>query len=196
MSQSLMQKVLGEDWQRLPEVIRKHYQISGDGQSRLEGVMTIDYPHYLYPVVWLIHMFGGLVLWRGATVRAEVDKTVADGKLHWKRTLTYPDGKVDYFRSQMHYAGKNRLIETIGFGFGLTLRVTVDNGDLLYRSAGHFWRRGNFQLNIPDWLLLGSATIREHAVSKDAFYLDFTLKHPLWGVSYYYRGNFRYQSPC
>lgn len=196
MSQSLMQNVLKEDWQRLPEVIRKHYLLTGDGQSRLEGVMAIDYPRYLYPIVWLIHMFGGLVLWRGATVRAEVDKTAAGGILHWKRTLTYPDGKVDYFCSQMHYAGKNRLIETIGFGFGLTLQVTVDNGDLLYRSAGHFWRCGRFKLNIPDWLLLGSATIREHAVSNDAFYLDFTLTHPLWGISYCYWGNFCYRSPC
>lgn len=194
MSPSLMQRVLGDEWHSLPSVIQKHYQVAGDRQTRLQGVMKINYPGYLFPVVWLIHLFGGLVLWRGEEVHAQVDKTVgvADDILHWQRTMTFPDGKTDYFRSQMHYFAANELIETIGFGFGLRLRVDVLNGDLLYRSNGHFFRCGKLELNIPDWLMLGSATISEHAVSEDEFNLDFTIEHPLLGVTYYYRGNFRY----
>jgi len=84
------------------------------------------------------------------------------------------------------------LIEIIGFGFGLRLQVSVENGDLIYLGKGHFWQCGSYRLNIPDWLLLGTATISEHAVSEDEFYLDFAIRHPLWGVSYYYRGNFHY----
>lgn len=193
MSLSLLQKVLGDDWHKLPGVLQNHYQIADGRQSRLEGIMEIHYPKYLFPIVWLIHLFGGLVLWRGSAVRVEVDKS-ADGELlNWRRTLTYPDGRIDYFGSQMQYAAKNQLVETIGFGFGLRLNVTVNDGDLLYRGNGHFWRCGNFQVNIPDWLLLGSASISEHALSPDEFYLDFSLKHPLLGVAYYYRGNFRYR---
>jgi len=192
MSISLMERVLGDDWHKLPAVIQKHYQLIGEQQSCLEGTMEIAYPSYLYPLVWLIHMLGGLVLWRGAAVHAEVDKS-ADGEiLQWRRTMTYADGKIDYFRSQMHYLDKHELIETIGFGFGLRLNVSVCNGDLLYRSSGHFWRCRSYRLNIPDWLLLGTATISEHAVSEDEFYLDFTIRHPLCGLTYYYRGNFRY----
>jgi hypothetical protein len=188
-----MERVLGDDWHKLPAVIQRHYHISGGQQSRLQGTMEIAYPGYLYPLVWLIHLFGGLVLWRGPAVQANVDKTADGGILHWQRSMTYPDGKIDYFRSQMHFAAAHELIETIGFGFGLRLKVEVRNGDLLYRSQGHFWRWGRLQLNIPDWLLLGSATISEHAVSAEEFYLDFTIKHPLWGVSYSYRGRFRYR---
>jgi hypothetical protein len=40
--------------------------------------------------------------------------------------------------------------------------------------------------------LLGSATISEHAVLEDEFYLDFTITHPLWGETYRYRGRFYY----
>lgn len=194
MSNSLMERVLDNDWHKLPAVIQKHYSLSSGQQSRLEGSMNIGYPAYLFPVVWLIHLFGGLVLWSGDQVHAQVDKNVdTSGEvLHWRRTMTYPDGKIDYFRSQMHFSAAQELIETIGFGFGLILGVEVCNGDLLYRSKGHFWQCGNYRLNIPDWLLLGTATISEHALSEDEFYLDFTIRHPLWGVSYYYRGNFRY----
>jgi hypothetical protein len=104
MSISLMQKVLGDDWHKLPAVIRKHYQLLDEEQSHLEGTMEIAYPGYLFPLIWIIHMFGGLILWGGPAARAEVDKTAGRERLHWRRTMTYPDGKIDYFRSQMLYS--------------------------------------------------------------------------------------------
>lgn len=106
--------------------------------------------------------------------------------------MTYNDGKTDTFRSQMAYCAEHELIETIRYGFGLHLTVEVSNGDLVYHSNGHFWQYGRCRLTIPDSLLLGSATISEHALSEDEFHLDFTIKHPLWGVTYCYRENFHY----
>ncbi len=192
MSMPLMQKVLGDDWQQLPELIQRHYRISDGQQSRLVGTMEIGYPGYLFPLIWVIHLFGGLLLWRGQAARAEVDKAAdANGELYWYRTMTYEDGKTDCFSSRMHYGADHELIESIGFGFGLRLSVSVVNGDLLYRGIGHFWQWGRICLNIPDCLLLGAASITEHAVSEDEFYLDFNIRHPWWGRSYYYRGRFR-----
>jgi hypothetical protein len=190
---SLMQQVLADDWHKLPPVIQQHYQLEDGQQNCLEGSMTIAYPKFLFPMIWLIHLFGGLVLWSGDAVQTRVQKKAgADGVLHWQRIMTYPDGKIDYFRSQMRYVTEHELIETTGFGFGLRLKVEVCNGDLLYRSNGHFWQCEKFRVIIPDWLVLGSATISEHALSADEFYLDFTITHPLWGEAYSYRGNFRY----
>jgi len=188
-----MQKVLGDDWQQLPEVIQRHYRICDGQQSRLTGTMEIGYPIYLFPLIWLIHLFGGLLLWRGQAAQAEVDKTADGETLQWHRTMTYEDGKTDCFSSRMNYAADHELIETIGFGFGLRLNVRVENGDLHYRSNGHFWQCGPLRLNIPDYLLLGSASISERAISEDEFYLDFSIRHPWWGVSYYYRGHFLYR---
>jgi hypothetical protein len=188
----LMQQVLGADWHKLPRVIQQHYAISEEQSSCLEGTMTIDYPSFMFPLIWLIHLFGGLILWRGVGVQTRVQKTAQAGILHWQRIMIYPDGKIDYFRSQMRYVAEHELIENTGFGFGLRLIVEVNNGDLLYRSNGHLWQCGKFVVNIPDWLLLGTATISEHALSEDEFYLDFSIQHPWWGETYSYRGNFRY----
>lgn len=195
MTIPMMQKVLGEDWDLLPEVIQRHYRISDGQQSCLEGTLTIDYPNAQLPMVWLIHLFGGLLLWRGQAAQVRVEKTVgaSDGDvLDWHRTITYPDGRSDYFRSRMQFVAEHQVIETIGFGFGLLMDVVVDEGGLRYRSLGHFWQWRGWRLPIPDWLLLGSATISERALSEDVFYLDFTIRHPLWGVSYCYRGDFRH----
>jgi hypothetical protein len=194
MSQSLMQQVLGEQWAQLPTVIQRHYQIADEQISQLQGTMEITYPAYVLPLVWLIHMFGGLVLWRDKAVAVAVNKfAAADGILHWRRTLSYADGKVDYFRSQMQYVAAHELDELIGFGFGLRLGVEVMDGDLLYRSNGHFWQSGRLRVELPDWLLLGTAVIREHALSAESFYLDFSIRHPFLGLTYCYQGEFRYR---
>lgn len=62
MTKILMQRVLGNDWQQLPEAIQRHYRIGEGEESRLAGTMQIDYPAYLFPLIWLIHLFGGLLL--------------------------------------------------------------------------------------------------------------------------------------
>ena len=189
----LMQHVLGADWATLPPVIRRHYEIEPGQSSCLEGAMTINYPSFMLPVVGLIHCFGGLVYRRGPEVATRVEKTTcADGKLSWHRTMTYPDGKIEHFRSQMAFVAEHEIVETIGYGFGIRLHVCAENGDLVYRSQGHIWQFGGLRLTLPDVLLLGKARISEHALSEDEFYLDFTMRHPLWGETYSYRGRFRY----
>ena len=74
MSHSLMQKVLGGDW-FCAAAIQKHYAISGGQQSCVTGLMTIDYPASLFPLIWLAHLCGGLALWRGGKVRTRVEKS-------------------------------------------------------------------------------------------------------------------------
>lgn len=124
-----------------------------------------------------------------------MDKTADAAGLIWRRRLDYPDGRSDCFNSRMAYVADRELAEYIGFGFGfgLRLQVSVENGDLLYRSLGHFWQCGSWVVPIPDWLLLGSTTIRECALAADRFYLDFEIRHPWWGLSYQYRGEFAYR---
>ncbi|PPD43235.1 MAG: DUF4166 domain-containing protein [Methylobacter sp.] len=194
MTAFLLQQVVGADWQKLPRVIQRHYEVQDGQGSCLQGVMAINYPTLMLPMVGIIHLFGGLIFRRGQAVQTRVEKTAsADGNwLHWQRTMAYPDGKTHFFRSRMAYLAEHELIESIGYGFGIRLQVDVEDGDLVYRSNGHVWQCGGICLNLPDWLLLGTATISEHAVTLDKFYLDFTIRHPWWGETYSYRGEFGY----
>ncbi|MGR9116463.1 MAG: DUF4166 domain-containing protein [Gammaproteobacteria bacterium] len=190
----LLQKTLGADWEALPAVIRKHYTVGPTASTCVQGVMIVGYPGFLRPMIKAIHLSGGLIARRGQDVKTRVEKTVSSqhGGLCWRRTLEYSDGKQDFFHSCMVYRKPHELTETIRFGFGLRLNVTVEQGTLVYRSNGHLWQCGRFELNIPDWLLLGKATIIESPVSDRQFSLDFKIRHPIWGDSYYYRGVFEY----
>ncbi len=188
----LLQNVLKTDWNRLPPVIRQHYDITSGTRSCVRGKMEIGYPNYLRPLIILIHLCGGLIAQRGRQVDTQVIKTVDPKKdqLCWERIMHYPDRRLDRFQSRMAFLQDHELVEWVRFGFGLRLKLSVDHGELIYRSNGHIWQWGKFCLTFPDWLLLGSATIVEKAISDRQFSLDFEIRHPLWDVSYYYRGTF------
>ena len=178
----------------LPPAIQKHYAISGGQQSCVTGLMTIDYPASLFPLIWLAHLCGGLALWRGG----KVDPRGKVLRLRRRIALAAGDGarrrQGRLFPVADYYAADRELLETVEFGFGLRLKLQVCDGDLLYTSAGYVWRWRKLQLAIPDWLCLGTAEIREHALSDRAFELSFTLRHPLLGVVYRYGGEFSNQT--
>lgn len=190
----LLQKTLGEDWVKLPPVIQRHYTVSSNSNTCLIGNMEIGYPNFLLPLISLIHLCGGLVSRRGKNIVTRVEKTISteSEELYWQRTLTYPDNKKDYFSSRMFFLQSNELIERVRFGFGLRLKVSVENGNLVYRSNGHIWQYSQLRLTFPDWWVLGKATIIETPISDQQFRLNFSIKHPLWGRCYWYSGIFQY----
>lgn len=190
----ILQKTLGTDWDKLSAVIQRHYRVTSNSSTRIKGKMEIGYPTLLLPMIYIIHLFGGLVRKRGKDVLTEVRKNSSkqNTELCWQRILEYTGNKKDSFYSRMMYLNDHELIETIRFGFGIRFIVSVDDGNLIYRSNGYIWQCGEYQLTFPDWLLLGEAIIIERPITDQQFSLNFSFKHPLWGVSYWYKGEFYY----
>jgi Domain of unknown function (DUF4166) len=191
----LMQKALGNSWHDLPPVIQRHYQLQADQQTAnvVTGIMHVNYPFFVRPMLFITRLMGGLIDLKGDNMDARVEKWVkADSPktLFWKRTLQAPNGKNTVFASRMEYQQDNELIEFVGFGLGLCLKLTVENNRLVYRSNGHLWQIGKLRIPIPDLLFLGHAAITETAVSEQEFDLDFKIEHPLFGLTYQYGGRF------
>jgi len=190
-----MQKILGDDWSNLPSVIQRHYQLQTGHQTAnvVAGMMHVRYPRFVRPMLFLTRLMGGLIDLQGDHLAARVEKWLDIGQpdtLFWKRTIQAPDGKTTVFASRMVYQQGNELIEYVGGGFGLYLKLTVENNKLIYRSNGHLWQAGKLRIPIPDVLFLGHATIIETAISDNQFKLDFRIKHPLFGETYNYGGIF------
>lgn len=198
---SLLQNTLGDDWHKLPLVIQAHYQLQQGQQTRnsVAGIMRVNYPFFVRPMLFITRLMGGLIDLKGDNMNARVEKWVADGipnTLFWKRIIQAPDGKRTVFASRMEYQQGNELIEYVGGGFGLRLKLSVENNKLVYRSNGHLWQIGKLRIPIPDVLFLGHATITETAISENQFELDFRINHPLLGETYHYGGEFQLQKPC
>jgi hypothetical protein len=184
---SLMQRALGEDWDKLPPALQAHYRF---GTTTDTGHMDIEYPRFMQPYLSLLRVVGALVDRGGRQVSSVVEKSVVGERQYWRRTLTYANGKVVYFNSFWVSAGDNQVIEFVNPILGLQMAAHVEDGRLHYRSVRFVVKLGPLRLSIPEWLALGRATIVEEALDETHFAMDFRLTHPLLGQVFRYAGRF------
>lgn len=184
---SLMQQALGADWEKLPPALQAHYRFGTNTDS---GQMDIHYPSYLQPLLSALRLLGALVNRRGSRVDTVVEKEVVGERQYWRRTVTYPDGRVIRFDSFWVAAGAGEVIEFVNPVLGLQMAPYVRGERLHYRGVRYVARLGPLLLPIPEWLMLGHATIVEEAVDDTRFAMDFRLTHPLLGEVFRYAGEF------
>jgi hypothetical protein len=183
----IMQQALGSDWNKLPIALQTHYDERANTDS---GSMDIEYPRYMQPYLFLMHKLGGLLDRRASKAPTIVKKSIVDGRQFWRRTITYPDGKIITFNSAWRYVGGNQLIEYVNAVLGLKMAVHVQGEELHYEGVSFVAKLGSFHLPIPEWLVLGHTTIVERALSSSRFAMDFRVTHPLFGQVFRYAGEF------
>lgn len=189
-----IRQAMGDDWSRLGEVIRRHYDLNPHSDSRfeVEGIMEVDVSFIGRLFVSVSRLFEALVPYPGRDIPVQVRNwSQADSKaMFWHRTFHYPGRKPVIFRSRMAYAGGRDIVEYVKFGLGIRMSLCAEGESLRYDSRGYLWNLGLVRLPIPDWLLLGKAVIREIPESDVGFRVEFTVEHPLWGRTFGYAGRF------
>jgi hypothetical protein len=191
----IFQTLLGEDWDRLGEVIRRHYFLRPFSSDYVCVIGTMHEVHHSVIAKLLIPMarvFGALVTFQGVDVPIEVHYNAQpdSGKLYWDRVFHFPGRKPFHFKSHMEHAGGNRVIEFVRFGVGMRLRVSAEEGALVFRDEGYIWRLFGVDVPIPVGLLLGRAYVEERPVDAQTFRMKMFLKHPLLGELFRYSGRF------
>ncbi len=187
----LMQQALGEQWAQLPPALQAHYQ---HGNNADVGALDIEYPAPMQPYLSFLRLLGALVNQRGKAVPTTVEKWMEGGTQRWKRTLSFPDGKVIFFKSHWVYAGGNEVIEYVSPFMGLRMAVSVVDGKLHYSGRHLVLKLGRVLIPIPEGLVLGHTTIVETALDEGRFSMDFRLTHPWFGEVFRYAGEFRTES--
>ncbi|MDH5693276.1 MAG: DUF4166 domain-containing protein [Gammaproteobacteria bacterium] len=188
---SIIRKALGDQWHALPTVLRAHYQ--EDDNSDI-GALDVEYPWFMQYYLNFLRLFGALVNKRGKEIPTTVEKTLANRVQHWRRTITFPNGKTLIFRSRWVYTGGNELIEYVNPFLGLRMAVKVEDGKLLYSGRSYILKLGSLLIPIPEALVLGHTTIEEVGLDENHFAMDFRLTHPLFGQLFRYAGKFRTES--
>jgi hypothetical protein len=189
---SLMQRALGDDnWARLAPALQAHYRF---GTTADTGHMDIEFPRFMQLPLRALRGLGALVHRRGQHIQTVVEKSVVGERQYWRRTITYPDGRVIYFNSHWVFAGGNRVIEFVNPFLGLQMAASVADGKLYYHGVSYIVKLGRVQLSIPEWLVLGHTTIVEVALDETHFAMDFRLTHPLLGQVFRYAGEFEADS--
>ena len=103
------------------------------------------------------------------------------GGQSWLRIYTRPGRFPQAISSTKRFRGATGLEEYVGCGIGMSLRVTVEEGVLIFRSAGYFLELGRWRLPIPRALSPGRMQIEHRDDGLAAFAFSLLLTHPLLG---------------
>ncbi|MBA8902310.1 DUF4166 domain-containing protein [Phyllobacterium sp. P30BS-XVII] len=191
----VFQAVLGDAWHDLGDIVKRHYSLqpySNDYicvSGTMQEVQHSAIGKLLIPFGWI---FGALVPYRGTNVPIDVhyNSHRDNGLIYWDRVFQFPGHRPFHFRSHMEQIDGNRVVEFVRFGVGLRLRVTAEDGALVFRDEGYIWRLFGIDVPIPVGLLFGSAYVEERPVDAQNFSMKMTLCHPLLGELFRYSGRF------
>lgn len=188
---------LGPRWNDLHPLVRRHYDITPgtDDNVIMRGSMDEVY-HSTIAKAFLVfgRLFGALVPYRGRNVPVEVhnwSRRENCTDMFWHRTFEFPGRSPFVFASRMMHVGGEEIVEFVRLGMGVRMKMSVNNGALVFTGIGFRWNIGPFTLYLPSWLILGDAVIEERALSDDEFFVDFKMIHPLFGRTFAYSGTFK-----
>jgi hypothetical protein len=191
----VFQSVFGENWERIPPVIRKRYAITPYSEERVtvEGTMDVHYSWLFRMLLPLMRLFGALVPYQGNGIPVTVHfhSEPNSDAFCFDRIFRFPNRTPYHFRSRMFQEKGDTIIEYMRFGLGIKFRYEYDGNKTVYlRHAGYFWKIAGVMIPVPITLLLGEGYGEEIATSETSFDMRAGTKHLLFGTSFEYRGTF------
>ena len=195
MTEPIFQTILADSWENLGSVIRRHYFLRpfSDDYVCVRGEMS-EIHHSLIAKLFIPFalLFGAVVPYRAKNVPIDVHYNACrkDANIYWDRVFKFSEKKHFHFKSHMEHVRDNEVIEFVRFGVGMRLKVTAENGAIVFRDNGYIWRLFGRNIPVPIGLFLGSAYVEERPVDENHFSMKMILKHPIFGVMFRYEGIF------
>ena len=190
-----------EAWADLPPPIRRRFS------KRLAGGATAV---YVGEVVDVRTIWAGRLLAQAARPIAEalplvwtagtpsvvtVTEDVVTGGQIWTRLYAGRRGFPQVIHSSKRFAGPTGLEEHVGCGVGMTLRVAVEHGALVFRSERYFVCAGRRRLTLPRWAEPGRLAVTHQELGQGRFAFVLELEHPLAGWLLRQHAVFREERP-
>ncbi len=187
----IFQSVFGDQWEMLPPVMKNHYAVrpNTDDWVKVEGRLDIT----ISPFVSLMARLTGMLLAHSGkdvpvTVVFKSDKA---GAFHFERTFHFATHGDVRFHSRMERMEGNELVEFIRFGVGWKLACFWDGSKIVLQHKGYVWRILGLMIPVPLAWIIGKGHAEEVPLSKDRFSMWTHAKHPLFGKTFGYAGEFK-----
>ena len=196
-SEPIFRPVFGDAWDSLPPAIRKHYANRADVNERI----TVD-GHLDIACSPLFCLFRKLHWWLGnvppvneknVPVTVHFDSKEGCDGFYFNRIFHFKDRKPYTFRSCMRRQRGSDVVEIMNFGICWKVRYGWENGKVILSHRGFGIRILGYILPLPITVLVGKGEAEEIALSDDAFAMQATLTHSLWGKLYEYKGRFAFR---
>lgn len=187
----VFQQVFGDDWDRLPLVMRRHYHLRPGGNDviRVRGHLDVK---VAWPMRLMARITGMLVPCSGDNVPVTVRFTSSpDGKsFQFDRVFHFPGRKPVRFLSRMQHMGGNVLVEFMRFGIGWKLACRWDGKKVILEHRGYVWQLFGVCVPVPLALVIGKGHAEEVPLSDTRFAMWTHSRHALFGPVFAYAGKF------
>jgi len=183
-------------WARLRPEVRQRFSVrpAAHEQIRYTGVMhmvELSFAGWLF--AQLCRLFGTpLAPHRGKNVNMDIELAWDEHLqgVSWHRTYYFiPDRKFTV-RSTKSHGDEYDLIEHIGRGFSMRLKLSERSGNLVFTSTRYEFALAGFRFCIPALLTPGVTTVTHEQIAGDRFRFILSVDHPLLGNTIYQDGEF------
>lgn len=190
----IFKSILGESWDRLPPVLKKHYanRPYTNDMTVVKGTLDVMCKAPLTWIARLLRVMGQIPACNEKNVPTSVHfQSDRDSKaFHFNRTFSFRDAKPYVFRSRMLQIKGNEVIEIMRFGLGWKLRYSWDGEKVVLSHRGYALCLFGHYISLPLTMLMGEGYAEEWAVNDNTFDMITHITHPLWGKVYEYKGRF------
>lgn len=181
-------RLVGErQWAALPAAVRRRFSkllASGETVLYRGEVVETQLSRAGRALSFLARLIGApLPLTDGAVGPAIVAVTEDEalGGQSWTRLYARAGRAPQVIHSAKRFAGPTGLEEYVGYGIGMQLRASIDEGALVFRSDRYFLMAGRRRWLIPRFLAPGAMEIVHRDEGKGTFTFRLTLTHPRVG---------------
>ncbi len=190
--------LLGEEaWSVLPvEVQQRFSKRLAPGEMRLYRghVVATKLSPLGRVIAQLLRVIGGpLPLQNGATgtsVVSVIEDPDVGGQI-WSRSYERAGRFPQVVHSAKRFNGPTGLEEYVGAGIGMSLKLSVEQRRLVFRSERYFFKYGWIAFRFPQWLTPGQMEIVHEQQADGMFSFRLTLSHPWFGQLLYQQADYR-----
>jgi len=178
-------------WSRLPPAVRARFDANAHahGATVYLGATTVRasltgrmFAHLCRLVGTPVAPFVG----DDVPLRVRVYRT-GEG-IVWERHYQFEHG--DCVVTSTKQSEGDALVEKLGAGLHMKLRVFEDAGALHFVSEGYFFRAARLRLDLPDWFLPGGTHVTHEDLGNDRFRFTMRTHHRWFGELYFQDGIF------
>ncbi len=174
-------------WARLPEAVCRRFskRLSPEEPLMYRGkVVATELSRAGRALAFLARAIGSPLPLTDGAVGPAVVVVIEDERLggqSWTRIYTRPGRAPQTVHSAKRFRGPTGLEEYVGYGIGMALKVTVEEGALLFRSDHYFLTLRRWRMRLPRSFEPGEMCIEHRDAGGGSFSFRLTLTHPLLG---------------
>jgi hypothetical protein len=187
-------ELLGEAaWARLPRTVQRRFSADAHAHDATiySGSMDVHASLFGRALAHVCRVIGTPVVpftGPGVNLQVKVFET-ADGVV-WERRYEFPNREPIVVRSTKQLDRDGCLIEALGAGLRMRLRVYEDKGELHFISTGYYFDAIGIRITLPAWFLPGVTHVIHEDLGEGDFRFTMMTDHRWLGRLYFQQGIF------